>query len=150
MWEGLLSYLPWPLLKTLFPISCQQFFCESGDIFYQDNALCTICKEMVSDDPPLKMLKTNGRPSHCSRKDLTPPAMLYLDKSQIRAKMGNCCHIRAGATQSSLSRLDHVQKRLRGSCKWWTVFYSTTTCSTDEMLLASTLLWYFHGSCLVE
>lgn len=97
---------------SLFHVS--SFFFESDDIFYQENAPCTICKEMVSDDPSLKMLKTNNRPSHCSRKDLTPPAMLCLDKSQIRTKMGKCCHIRVGATQSSLSRLDHVQKRLRG------------------------------------
>lgn len=45
---------------------------------------------------------------YLSRKSLTPPAMLYVYKSQIRPKIKYFC------AESSLSRLDKIQKRLRG------------------------------------
>merc|ERR1712148_109025 len=48
-----------------------------------------------------------------SKKYLTPAAILYLYKSQIRPKMEYCCHIWSGASKSSLSSLDKVQRRLR-------------------------------------
>ena len=48
-----------------------------------------------------------------SRKYLTPSALLYLYKSQIRPKMEYCCHIWAGAAKTTLSSLDRVQRRLR-------------------------------------
>ena len=47
------------------------------------------------------------------RKFLTPSSIAYLFKSQIRPRMEYCCHIWAGASESSLSKLDKVQIRLR-------------------------------------
>ena len=49
-----------------------------------------------------------------SRKFLTPKAILYLYKSQIRPKMEYCCHIWASSSQHALSALDRVQNRMRG------------------------------------
>merc|ERR1711962_1541401 len=49
---------------------------------------------------------------HRSKRYLTPPAILYLYKSQIRPRMEYCCHIWVGSAKTSLSSLDAVQKRL--------------------------------------
>ena len=47
-----------------------------------------------------------------ARKLLTPESILYLYKATIRPCMEYCCHIWAGASATSLSLLDRVQKRV--------------------------------------
>lgn len=44
----------------------------------------------------------------------TPAAMLNLYESHTRPRMEYCCHILAGAAQSSPSSFDRIQQRLRG------------------------------------
>ena len=48
-----------------------------------------------------------------TRKVLTPAAVHFLYKSQIRLKMEYYCHIWAGAPKTSISCLDRVQRGLR-------------------------------------
>ena len=45
---------------------------------------------------------------------LTPESLLYLYKSQIRPRMEYCSHIWAGSSNTILSALDRVQRRMRG------------------------------------
>lgn len=51
-------------------------------------------------------------PLCCVRKCLTPAAMLYFCKSQIRPRIMYCFHNWAGAAQSSLSSSDKIQTQL--------------------------------------
>ena len=85
-----------------------------------------------------------------TRKYLTPSAILYLYKSQIRPRMEYCCHIWAGAAQSSLACLDRVQNRLQnlvGS----DLFTTLQPLSHRRNVASLTLLYrYFHGKCSVE
>ena len=85
-----------------------------------------------------------------SRKYLTPPALLYLYKSQIRPKMEYCCHIWAGAAKTTLSSLDRVQRRMR-----WLVgedLYGKLQPLSLRRDVASLALFYryFHGLCSEE
>ena len=85
-----------------------------------------------------------------SRKYLTPSAILYLYKSQIRPRMEYCCHIWAGACKSSLSSLDRVQRRLR-----WLIgeeLFNTLQPLSHRRDVASLSLFYryFHGRCSEE
>ena len=85
-----------------------------------------------------------------SRKYLTPPALLYLYKSQIRPKMEYCCHIWAGAAKTTLSSLDRVQRRMR-----WLVgeeLYGKLQPLSLRRDVASLALFYryYHGLCSEE
>ena len=85
-----------------------------------------------------------------SRKYLTPSALLYLYKSQIRPRMEYCCHIWAGAAKTTLSSLDRVQRRLR-----WLVgddLYGKLQPLSLRRDVASLALFYryYHGMCSEE
>ena len=85
-----------------------------------------------------------------SRKYLTPDAILYLFKSQIRPTMEYCCHIWGGAAQSSLSCLDRVQNRLR-NLVGDDLFSSLQPLSQRRDVASLSLLYrYFHGKCSNE
>ena len=84
------------------------------------------------------------------RKFLTPSSIAYLFKSQIRPRMEYCCHIWAGASESSLSKLDQVQRRLR-----WLIgdeLFNTLQPLPHRRNVASLSLFYryFHGKCSDE
>lgn len=49
----------------------------------------------------------------CSREYLSPAALLYLYRSQIRPKMEYCCYILFGFNQSPLTSIYRVQRDLR-------------------------------------
>ena len=85
-----------------------------------------------------------------SKKFLTPEAILYLYKSQIRPKMEYCCHIWAGASKSSLSSLDRVQHRLK--CLVGINLFSTLQPLSHRRNIASLSLFYryYHGKCSRE
>lgn len=81
-----------------------------------------------------------------SRKYLTPDAVLYLYKGQIRPKIGNC----GKATQELLSCLDRVQNRLQ-SLVWDAFFSSPQPLSHKTDVAGLSLLYrYFHGKCLSD
>ena len=85
-----------------------------------------------------------------SRKYLTPEAMLYLYKSQIRPQMEYCCHIWGGAAQTSLSCLDRVQNRLR-NLVGDDLFSTLPPLSLRRDVASLSLLYrYFHGRCSNE
>ena len=87
---------------------------------------------------------------HRSKRYLTPPAILYLYKSQIRPRMEYCCHIWAGSAQTSLSSLDAVQKRLR-SLVGDELFGTLQPLSHRRDVSSLSLLYrYFHGRCSDE
>ena len=87
---------------------------------------------------------------HRSKRYLTPPAILYLYKSQIRPRMEYCCHIWAGSAQTSLSSLDAVQKRLR-SLVGDELFGTLQPLSHRRDVSSLSLLYrYFHGRCSEE
>ena len=81
---------------------------------------------------------------------LTPAAILYLYKSQIRPRMEYCCHIWAGASQQALSCLDRVQSRLRylvGD----SLFSSLQPLSHRRNVASLSLLYrYYNGKCSKE
>ena len=78
---------------------------------------------------------------------LTPPAILYLYKSQIRPKMEYCCHLCGGAAQSTLTGLDRVQNRLR-NLVGDELFSSLEPLSHRRDVASLSLLYrYFHGKC---
>ena len=85
-----------------------------------------------------------------SKRYLTPPAILYLYKSQIRPRMEYCCHIWAGASQQALSCLDRVQRRLRylvGD----SLFSSLQPLSHRRNVASLSLLYrYYNGKCSKE
>ena len=85
-----------------------------------------------------------------SRKFLTPSAILYLYKSQIRPTMEYCSHIWAGSPYNALSVLDEIQKRLRGLVG--EQLYSTLPPLSLRRNVASLSLFYryFHGKCSGE
>ena len=85
-----------------------------------------------------------------SRKFLTPPAILYLYKSQIRPRMEYCSHIWAGSSKQSLSGLDRIQERLRGLVG--EELFSTLSPLSHRRNVASLSLFYryFHGRCSDE
>ena len=82
-----------------------------------------------------------------SRKYLTPEAIIYLYKSQIRHMIEYCCHIWGGAALSSLSCLDRVQNRLR-NLVGDDLFNSLQSLSHRRDVASLSLLYrYFHGKC---
>ena len=85
-----------------------------------------------------------------SKRFLTPAAILYLYKSQIRPRMEYCCHIWAGASQQSLSSLDRVQSRLRylvGD----SLFSTLQPLSHRRNVASLALLYrYYNGRCSNE
>ena len=85
-----------------------------------------------------------------SKRFLTPAAILYLYKSQIRPRMEYCCHIWAGASQHALSCLDRVQSRLRylvGD----SLFSSLQPLSHRRNVASLSLLYrYYNGKCSNE
>ena len=85
-----------------------------------------------------------------SKKYLTPAAILYLYKSQIRPKMEYCCHIWSGASKSSLSSLDKVQRRLRRLVG--DNLFSTLQPLSHRRNVASLSLFYryYNGKCSQE
>ncbi len=85
-----------------------------------------------------------------SRKYLTPEAMLYLYKSQIRPQMEYCCHIWGGAAQTSLSCLNRVQNRLQ-NLVGDDLFSTLAPLSLRRDVASLSLLYrYFHGRCSNE
>ena len=85
-----------------------------------------------------------------SKRFLTPAAIPYLYKSQIRPRMEYCCHIWAGASQQDLSCLDRVQSRLRylvGD----SLFSSLQPLSHRRNVASLSLLYrYYNGKCSKE
>ena len=85
-----------------------------------------------------------------SKKYLTPPAILYLYKSQIRPKMEYRCHLWGGAAQSTLTCLDRVQNRLR-NLVGDELFSSLEPLSHRRDVASLSLPYrYFHGKCSDE
>ena len=85
-----------------------------------------------------------------SRKFLTPAAILYLYKSQIRPTMEYCSHIWAGSCNNVLSVLDDIQKRFRALVG--DELYLTLPSLSHRRNVASLSLFYryFHGRCSGE
>ena len=85
-----------------------------------------------------------------SKKYLTPAAILYLYKSQIRPKMEYCCHIWAGASKTCLSSLDKVQRRLRRLVG--DSLFTTLQPLSHRRNVASLSLFYryYNGKCSQE
>ena len=85
-----------------------------------------------------------------TRKYLTPAAILYLYKSQIRPRMEYCCHIWSGASKTSLSSLDKVQRRLRRLIG--DDLFSTLQPLSHRRNVASLSLFYryYNGKCSEE
>ena len=85
-----------------------------------------------------------------SKRFLTPAAILYLYKSQIRPRMEYCCHIWAGASQQSLSSLDRIQSRIRylvGD----SLFSTLQPLSHRRNVASLALLYrYYNGRCSNE
>ena len=85
-----------------------------------------------------------------SKKFLTPKAILYLYKSQIRPKMEYCSHIWAGSSQQALLTLDRVQNRLRGLVGD-ELFSSLQALSHRRNVACLSLFYrYFYGKCSDE
>ena len=85
-----------------------------------------------------------------TRKFLTPAAVHYLYKSQIRPKMEYCCHIWAGSPKTSLSCLDRVQRRLRRLIGD-ELFKSLQPLSHRRDVASLSLLYrYYSGRCSEE
>ena len=85
-----------------------------------------------------------------SRKYLTPSALLYLYKSQIRLKMEYCCHLWAGCSQHALSSLDKIQNRMRGLVGD-ELFASLQPLSHRRNVASLSLFYrYFQGKCSEE
>ena len=85
-----------------------------------------------------------------TRKFLTPAAVHYLYKSQIRPKMEYCCHIWAGLPKTSLSCLDRVQRRLRRLIGD-ELFKSLQPLSHRRNVASLSLLYrYYSGRCSEE
>ena len=101
--------------------------------------------EATKTDAP-KMVGSLSR----SRKFLTPPAILYLYKSQIRPRMEYCSHIWAGSSNQVLSGLDRIQERLRGLVG--EELFSTLSPLAHRRNVASLSLFYryVNGKCSEE
>ena len=85
-----------------------------------------------------------------SKKFLTPSALLYLYKSQIRPRMEYCCHLWDGSSQHSLSSLDRIQNRMHGLVGD-ELFASLQTLSHRRNVASLALFYrYFHGKCSDE
>ena len=85
-----------------------------------------------------------------SKKFLTPAAILYLYKSQIRPKMEYCCHIWSGASDASLSSLDRVQRRLK-RLVGEDLFATLQPLSHRRKVASLSLLYrYYNGKCSQE
>ena len=85
-----------------------------------------------------------------TRNFLTPAAIHYLYKSQIRPRMEYCCHIWAGSPKCSLSCLDRVQRRMR-----WLIgdalFKTLQPLSHRRNVASLSLLYrYYSGKCSEE
>ena len=85
-----------------------------------------------------------------SRAYLTPEAILYLYKSQIRPKMEYCSHIWAGSPMNALSVLDRLQNRIKyliGD----QLFQTLQTLGHRRNVACLSLFYrYFHGECSTE
>ena len=85
-----------------------------------------------------------------SRAYLTPEAILYLYKSQIRPKMEYCSHIWAGSPMNALSVLDRLQNRIKyliGD----QLFQTLPTLGHRRNVACLSLFYrYFHGKCSTE
>ena len=85
-----------------------------------------------------------------SRKFLTPAAILYLYKSQIRPKMEYCSHIWAGSSKHELSSLDRIQHRIHGLVGT-ELFSSLDSLGHRRNVASLSLLYrYFYGKCSDE
>ena len=85
-----------------------------------------------------------------SRKYLTPNALFYLYKSQIRLRMEYCCHLWAGCSQHVLSSLDRIQSRMRGLVGD-ELFASLPPLSHRRNVARLSLFYpYFQGKCSEE
>ena len=85
-----------------------------------------------------------------SRKYLTPHALLYLYKSEIRLRMEYCCHLWAGCSQQALSLLDRIQSRMRGLVGD-ELFASLPPLSHRRNVASLSLFYrYFQGKCSEE
>lgn len=93
-------------------------------------------------NPLLKILE-NGQ-FIVSLQYLTPPAILYHYKSQIRSKMEYSCYILVGATQFSL---DKVQKHLYGIVdnELFSTLQSLSHRRSNTCI--SILYYYFYSKC---
>ena len=84
-----------------------------------------------------------------SRNYLTPEAILYLYKSQIRPKMDYCSHIWAGSPKSTLSVLDRLQNRIR-SLVGDQLFSNLQLGHRRDVASLSLLYRYVNGKCSAE
>ena len=86
-----------------------------------------------------------------ARKYFTPPQLLLLYKAQIRSLMEYCCHIWGGASPSSLSVLDRIQRKAIRLIDDDSLTATLQPLSHRRSVSSLCLLYrYFHGQCSSE
>ena len=85
-----------------------------------------------------------------ARRYLSTESILHLYKSSIRPCMEYCCHIWAGASATSLSLLDQIQKRISNIIGPQLASSLQTLSHRRKVASLSLFYRYYHGLCSQE